>query len=180
MEKLIHCPRCGYQQNPDKIRFCTKCGLEISDVKELLTSEPSETKTKKNREIAKARQQGLIMIISGFGLILLFAGVREFYPLPKFIALFMLFIMFLGAIRMSLPSFFGKDNLTDIDNELAEIDSEIDKLFGGQVSDKSLPEAEYRPPLEFETRKLDTNGLVTPASVTEHTTKHLKEKLPQE
>jgi ribosomal protein L37E len=179
MEKIMHCPRCGHQQNADKIRFCTKCGFEMSNVKELLTSELSETKAKK-REIAKARRQGMIMMISGFGLILLFAGVREFYPLPKFIALFMLFIMFLGAIRMAMPSFFGKDNLTDIDNDLEEIDSEIDKLFGGQVSDKTLPEAEYRPPLDFETKTFDTNELLEPASVTENTTRKLKKELQQE
>jgi ribosomal protein L37E len=177
MVKLMHCPRCGHQQNADNIRFCTKCGFEMSNVKELLTSELTETKAKKKSEIAKTRRQGMIMMISGFGLILLFAGVREFYPLPKFIALFMLFIMFLGAIRMSMPSFFGKDNLTDIDNELPEIDSEIDKLFDGQVSDKSLPEAEYRPPLDFETKTLDTNELLEPASVTENTTRKLKKEL---
>jgi hypothetical protein len=180
MEKLMHCPRCGHQQNSDKISFCTKCGLEISDVKELLTSELSESKANRKSEIIKARKQGMIMIFSSFAFIILFAAVREFYPLPKFIALIGLLFMVGGAFRMSMASLFSSNNSSKESVDLPENDFETDKLSGGQVSDKSLPEAEYRPPLDFETRKFDTNDLATPASVTEHTTKHLKEKLPQE
>jgi uncharacterized membrane protein YvbJ len=50
----MHCPRCGHQQKLEKTSFCTKCGLEMSDVKELLTSEQSEKKEKRKSEIKKS------------------------------------------------------------------------------------------------------------------------------
>ncbi len=61
------------------------------------------------------------------------------------------------------------------------LDVDVTKVFPDSESiNQSLPEAEFRPPLDFETRNFDTNNLATPPSVTENTTKHLKEKLPQE
>jgi hypothetical protein len=153
--------------------------LEISNVKELLTPELGETKEKRKSKIIKARKQGLIIMFSSFALIILFAAVREFYPLPKFIALIALLFMVGGAFRTSTASLFGTNNSTKEKTDPPENDLETSKLAGGQVSDKVLPEAEYHPPLDFETRKFDTNELA-PTSVTESTTKHLKEKLPQE
>lgn len=170
----MHCPRCGQRQNTGKIRFCTKCGLEISDVKDLLSSELSQIKAQKKREIAKARRQGMILIIAGFALILIFAGVREFYPLPKFIALFMLFVMFIGALRMSMPSFFGDNDPANMDNDPPENDFNSDELPSDRVSDKSLPEAEYRQDINFETTRFETGELIQPRSVTEHTTEKLE------
>lgn len=174
----MHCPRCGHQQNSDKIRFCTKCGLEMSDVKELLTSELSETKANRKSEIIKARKQGTIIIFSSFAFIILFAAVNEFYPLPKAIALIALLFMVGGAFRTATASLFSSNDSLKDDKDLQTSDLETNKLSGGQVSDKSLPEAEYRPPLDLETRKFDTNELDTPPSVTEDSTKLLEKELP--
>ena len=53
----MHCPRCGHQQNSDEIRFCTKCGLEISDVKELLAPERRQKKANRKDEINRATRR---------------------------------------------------------------------------------------------------------------------------
>jgi hypothetical protein len=112
------------------------------------------------------------MVFSGFVLIAVFVGLREFFPIPKFFAILMLILMVAGAFRMSIQSAFGK-------NDLAESDDDSPELSDKQVADKSLPEVEYRPPLDFETTNFDTNELATPPSVTENTTKLLKKELPQ-
>lgn len=175
----MHCPRCGQRQNSEEIRFCTKCGLEISNVKELLMPELSEKNAKKKSEIRKARKQGMIIMFSSFVLIIAFAALQEYYPLPKALALIMFLFMVIGAFRMSMPSWFGKDDLAQDNKDLPEYESKTNKLPGGQVFDKSLPEAEYRPPLDFETI-FDTKELVSPESVTEHTTRRLKKELQQD
>ena len=173
----MHCPRCGHQQNSDNIRFCTKCGLEISDVKELLTSEPGKTKEKQER--IKARRQGMIIIFASFAFIIIFAGLREFYPLPKFIALLALLVMIGGAFRASMPALFGTNSLSKEFDDLPDEDLETGKLAGGNLSNKSLPEAEFRPSPDFETRTFDTNELKVPVSVTENTTRELKKEIRQ-
>jgi hypothetical protein len=149
----------------------------MSNVKDLLTSELSETKANRKSEIIKARKQGMIIIFSSFAFIILFAAVREYYPVPKAIALLALLFMMGGAFRMSMPSFFGTSDPVNGNKDLPEYEPETNKLSGEKVSDKTLPEAEYRPPLDFETKTLDTNELLEPASVTENTTRKLKKEL---
>lgn len=176
----MHCPRCGHQQNSDEISFCTKCGLEIGNVKELLTPELRKTTEKRKEEIKKARRQGTIMIFSSFAFIILFAAVREFFPLPNFIALIALLFMVGGAFRASMPSLFDTNISSKENTDLPENDLKTDKLSGKQIPARSLPEAEYHPPIDFRTKTLDTNDLVAPSSVTEGTTKLLEKELPQD
>ena len=176
----MHCPRCGHQQNSDEIRFCTKCGLEMSDVKELLAPALRETKTKRKSEINKATRQGLMMIFSGFVLILILAILRDFFTVTKSLfAVSVLIFIIGGAIRMSMPSLFGGNDLTKSD-DLPESDLETNKLPGEQFFGKSLSEAEYRPPVNFSAKKYDTNELVTPSSVTEVTTRNLEKEFQPE
>ena len=170
----MHCPRCGHQQNSDEIRFCTKCGLEISDFKELLVPERRKTNAERKSEINKATRQGLTMVFSGFVVILILAILRDFFAVPKSLfAISVLIFIIGGAIRMSFPSLFGKNNLTKSEDDLPEIDLETKKLSGKQIDNKTLPEAEYRPPVNFEPKNYDTNELTAPSSVTEDTTKSL-------
>ena len=171
----MHCPRCGHQQNSDKIRFCTKCGLEISDVKELLAPERRQKKANRKDEINRATRQGMLLVFAGFAVILILAVLRDFFAVPKaFFALAVLIFIIGGAVRMSFPSLFGKNNLKD-DSPADAL--ETAKLSGAQVFDKSLPEAEYRPPLDFGTKDYDTAKIAAQPSVTEDTTKSLKEEL---
>lgn len=176
----MHCPRCGQQQTSDEIRFCTKCGLEISDVKDLLASEPTQTKANRKSENNKAARQGLMLIFSGFILILVLAILRDFLTIPKSLfAVTVLIFIIGGAIRMVLPSLLGGNNLTENKDASLESDLETNKLPGGQIFDKSLPEAEYRPPLNFGATNYETNELAAPPSVTEDTTGRLAKEVRQ-
>ena len=176
----MHCPRCGQQQTSDEIRFCTKCGLEISDVKELLASEPTQTKAQRKSANNKAARQGLMLIFSGFILILILAILRDFLTIPKSLfAVTVLIFIIGGAIRMALPSLLDGKNITENKDDSLKSDLETKNLSGEQIFDKSLPEAEYRPPLNFGATKYDTNELVAPASVTENTTRKLAKEIQQ-
>ncbi|CAN5161071.1 hypothetical protein BH20ACI1_BH20ACI1_21990 [soil metagenome] len=177
----MHCPRCGHQQNSDEIRFCTKCGLEIGDVKDLLAPELRQTKAQRKSELNKATRQGMIMIFSGFVVILILAILRDFFTVPKSLfAVAVLIFIIGGAIRMSLPSLFGGNNLAESKDDLPQHDLETNKSTGEQFSDKSLPEAEFHPPVDFGTKKFDTNELFAPSSVTEDTTKKLEKEFQRD
>ena len=173
----MHCPRCGFQQTSDEIRFCTKCGLEISDVKDLLAPNKVQTKAQRKSANNKAARQGLMLIFSGFILILILAILRDFYTIPQSLfAVAVLIFIIGGAIRMALPSLAGGKSSTKNEDDWRESDLETNKLSGGQSFDKILPEAEYRPPINFGAANYDTNELVAPVSVTEATTRNLEKE----
>jgi len=177
----MHCPRCGQQQNSDEIRFCTKCGLEIGDVKELLAPELRQTKANRKSEIGKANRQGMMMIFSGFAVVLILAVLRDFVAVPKSLfALSVLIFIIGGAIRMSMPTLFGGNNLKQKNDQLPEKDLETNELPSTRFSGKSLPEAEYHPPLNFGAKTFDTNELISPPSITEDTTRELAKEIQHE
>ncbi len=177
----MHCPRCGHRQNSDEIRFCTKCGLEISDVKALLAPEARESNSKKRKmESRKAARQGMMLVLSGFIVILLLAMLREFVPVSKvFFALAVLVFIIGGAIRMMMPSLFGRDDPDEVVGRSAVNGAETSVLSGAAENLRSLTEAEYRPPLDFRGNAYDTNELAAPPSVAEDTTKNLQKEIGQ-
>lgn len=192
----MHCPRCGHQQNSDKTSFCTKCGLAIGDVKEMLIPESHKNKenrfwemllpelhetNKKNKNLLKIVGQGVGLIVFGLVLTLILEILQDLNIIPKvFVKIAFFAFLVAGILRMCIPFLFSENILSDKKEASLENDEAEKNPTNKNPTEKSLPEAEYRPPLDFEIRKFDTNELVTPASVTEHTTKHLKEKLPQE
>lgn len=176
----MHCPRCGYQQNSDEMRFCAKCGFELSGVKELLAPELRETKAERKRKVHKAQRQGFAMILFGLVVIMILAILRDFFSIPKsVITASVLIFMIGGMIRMVSPYIFGGNNATERKPDSPEDVLETSKLNSEQISDKSLPEAEYRPPINFGTKKFDTNELVSPSSVTEETTRKLEKEFQE-
>lgn len=173
----MHCPKCGNQQTSEEISFCTKCGLAMDDVKELLVPERREVKVKNKNKIDKANRQGLAMMLSGFVLITILAILREFLPIPKIYMIITALVFCIGGvIRMSLPYLFSGNDLTQKKDDSLKDYSETGKLSGEQFSDKSLPEAEYHPPIKVGANNFDTNELVSPSSVTENTTRKLEKK----
>jgi len=177
----MHCPQCGFEQTSDEIRFCTKCGLEISDVKALLTPELRKRKAKRKSETNKAQRQGFTMVLFGLIVVMILAILREFLPVPKAVMLVALLIFMVGGmIRMVSPYIFGANDSAEGKDDSLEDDSNITKLSGEKFYAKSLPEAEFRPPVTFGKQNYDTNELISPPSVTEDTTRRLKKHLEQE
>lgn len=172
----MHCPQCGQQQNSDKIRFCTKCGLDLSEVKDLLTFGAKEKIKRKNAQ-NKAVRQGFVMIIAGLAIAMILGALHENVYIPKIaIILPLVFFMLGGVLRMVLPVFSGESNLEGEKNDSFINDLKTSKLKGEQISEKKLPEAEFSPPLEFSVKKYDTNELAAPPSVIEETTRQLEKE----
>lgn len=177
----MHCPRCGHRQNSDEIRFCAKCGFELSDVKQLLNSGSGEKKIKRKNEQRRATRQGFVMIIVGLGIAMILGGLREFFTIPKIAIMLPLFVFMIGGmLRMILPAFSDESNSDEENIDSFINDLETSELSGEQFSAKILPEAEYRPPVDFGAKNYDTNELVAPSSVTEDTTRKLKNELQQD
>ena len=176
----MHCPRCGHQQNSDEIRFCTKCGLAMSEVKEILVPELRKNKAKKKKNnIGKGVRQGLAMMLFGFVLITILAILRDLGIVPQvFVKIAALVFCVGGVIRMGLPFIFNENKRQPKDDSPVS-DATTQNLFEKTANDKSLPEAQYYPPINFGAKNYDTGEMFQPASVTENTTKLLKDELKQ-
>jgi hypothetical protein len=177
----MHCPRCGHEQTSDTIRFCTKCGLALGGVKEILVPELRDAVTeKKKNKIGKGVRQGLGMMLFGFVLITVLAILRDMNIVPQvFVKIAALIFCVGGAIRMCFPYLFNGNTSQETKNVLLEYDAETNNLADKNSTDKLLPQAQYYPPINLRTRNFDTAEMVQPPGVTEHTTKLLKDMAEQ-
>ncbi|MDQ3749423.1 MAG: hypothetical protein M3367_10500 [Acidobacteriota bacterium] len=176
----MHCPQCGHQQNFDKIRFCRQCGFALTDVKELLVPEAQGLKAEKKSKIGSGVAQGLALILFGLVLISILAILRDLSVVPQvFVKIAALIFCVGGLVRMCYPLIYGK-GLTG-ENNAASLpsDTATHTLTDTKPRDNSLPSARSVPIINFGERSLVTGELVPPPSVTEHTTKLLK-NLPEQ
>jgi hypothetical protein len=175
----MHCPQCGQEQTSDKIRFCTKCGFALTDVKEILV--PGSRKKNSQKKLVRSITQGMALIIFGLISSMLFAILHELNMVPKSFAKISVLVFFvLGMIRMGLPFITGENSLPAKKVTSLEPDAATDNLIETSFSGKSLPEAQYSPPINFAAKNYGTAELASTPSVTENTTKLLKKELTQD
>ena len=176
----MHCPRCGEQQSSNEIRFCRKCGLAMDDVKEILAPEGFAAKKPKKSTTGSAVRQGLGLVLFGFVLVALLAILRDLNLVPQvFVKIAALVFCVGGAIRMAYPYAFGKDVSSKTENTLLEND-EGHRLEGNISTNKLLPQAQFYPPINSVIENYDTAEILSPPSVTEDSTRLLKNQLMQE
>lgn len=175
----MYCPRCGQEQASDKIRFCTKCALPMNGVKEILVPESRKSNNMK-KKLQKSFIQGVALIIFGFALSMIFAVLYDFDLVPKnFAKISALGFCVLGMIRMGLPFISRENFLPEKKVALSESEMAADNLIETNLSGKSLSEAQYSPPINSGAKNYNTAELVAVPSVTENTTKLLKDELMQ-
>jgi hypothetical protein len=176
-KKFMHCPRCGQEQSSDEIRFCTKCGLAMSEVKQLLVPGSRETKKQRKNKIGKAVRQGVGMMVFGFVLVAALAILRDLGYVPQIVVKIATLVFCIGGVvRMGLPFIFGAGKADDEKAAAIETDPKANASVEGISTGKLLEEAEYRPPLDFGVPKYDTAKIAAVPSVTEDTTKSLEEE----
>ncbi|MCB1024392.1 MAG: zinc ribbon domain-containing protein [Acidobacteria bacterium] len=177
----MHCPKCGQKQGLNETSFCSKCGFEISGVKDLLITGTTGARVELKKKRKKATKQGLIMIFFGLSLVMILAALKDTFSIPKiFIIMPLVIFMIGGVMRMMFAQLSDEIGTGEDDTEKSDSVTEASKLSGSESQGKSLPEAEYRPPLDLETKTFDTSELKTPLSVTEETTKLLEKQITQE
>jgi len=173
----MHCPQCGQQQVSEEMRFCKSCGFSLDGVRELLaTGNTSPTLQKQNKPRQSPRRQGVRQ-----GVILLFISM-VFMPLITLIGkgpgefLPMIFLM-AGLMRILYAVIFqeGAPRKTKQNNSLSYISPITTEQLGAAPPAPALPPSQGVPASVFNARRMDTAEMVSPPSVTEHTTKLLDE-----
>lgn len=167
----MYCPKCG-QHASDNMRFCSRCGLLLSEVSEWLAGSGGglavrgeappnvlSPKRKGMRRGAKTMFWGGAM----FPFFLMFSIAVD-DPVPLFIP----FIVFLAGLSMTLYSrLFGEEFPSD------RIQQAQDVSLGTRPGNSALPPGSDAGVISGGRRQGRTAEMAQPPSVTEQTTKLL-------
>ena len=174
----MHCPQCGQEQVSEEMRFCKRCGLSLDGVRALFaTGNTSPTLDQQSRKPRQSpRRQGVRQ-----GVILLFISM-VFMPLITLIGkgrgefLPMIFLM-AGLMRILYAVIFQESapRKTKQDNSLPYAAPITTDQLGTATRGASLPRSLSVPASVSSARRMDIAEMVSPPSVTEHTTKLLDE-----
>ncbi len=178
----MYCPGCGQQQVSEETRFCSRCGLPLGLVAEILAYGgflPQLEELNKKKGKLLTRRNGLIFSLYWFIFFVLiftpFWGIVDIDKLAGMSAIIGIF----GALLLALTSvlFFEKVPKKSNTQILDSANAERQSLHGftGKANalppQQSIPTSGYIPPNQGNWR--DTKDLVQP-SVTEGTTKLLE------
>jgi len=179
----MYCPGCGQQQVSEETRFCSRCGLPLGLVAEILAHNgflPQLEELNKKKGKLLTRRNGLIFSLYWFIFFVLiftpFWGIVDIDELAGMSAIIGIF----GALLLALTSvlYFEKVPKKSNTQMLESAAAERQSLhgFSGKANalppNQSIPTSAYVPPQAGNWR--DTKDLVQPNSITEETTKLLE------
>lgn len=173
----MYCPKYG-SQNPDDLKFCTRCGTNLGIVSDALggkfdiANAPDEKEVKLLTDYYRGRRSMIIgfiaIVISVFKLSLtsLFGNPESFAWMTP---LFMLFTI-VGLMWF----FWGVAKWNDCGSELKALgyDNPRNAMPKPKKMIAELPAAST----VMSVKSSDTDPINAPASVTEQTTRHLEEQ----
>lgn len=168
----MYCPQCGSQNKPDT-KFCTRCGMNLGVVSDALAGRKvsplvEERLLKTIRDFARGRRDattGAVLIPAG----LMVMAILVFAGLPPVGAFFICCWMFFWGAS-ALASGLGKWAASSA--EMKAIG--FDPAHGGRTDgllERSTPQERLAEPSGY-----STDPLAGPASVTEHTTRELRDR----
>lgn len=180
----MYCPRCGQQQVSGDLRFCSRCGLPMNLISEILSNGgilPQLLELNKQTKIF-TRRNGLIFSLFWFIFFLMiltpFWGIMDVEELAGMSAIIGVF----GGLMIMLFSLFflSKPVEAQFNQQYMQGESTIPaNLSGHQTNQNALPPQQTQSAQEYVApaqswKAPDTGELVSPGSVTEGTTKLLK------
>ena len=181
----MYCPKCGQQQVPEEVRFCSRCGFPLGAVSDLLSHGGSHSLFQTggaSYELSprqKGIRQGAIMMLSTLLIVpvvifLLVAMLRmpgELIPLTAV-------ILFMGGLMRILYAVFLEENqpVNKPDAMPHYVPPPMPSArLNAPARGSALPPAQSTPAPAWR-RPVDTSELVSPPSVTENTTRLLDER----
>jgi hypothetical protein len=168
----MYCPRCSQEQASDELRFCSKCGLPLTEVTGVLArgGVPAETQeTKPPRSAARRWSLRLFMAALAFFVLAIFSAAAEDAAVPIFgLLTFASFVI--GSCVLIYSWIKGRMRGRSQSAQLGQQTSRVEAPQRGALAPA------YAPPIAMPREGVDTGKVAEPPSVTEHTTRHLEEE----
>ena len=169
----MYCPQCSQQQISEEMHFCSRCGFQLTGVRELMAGggvlPVREDKLENRRAMAlkRARSGVMLMLISlPIALVVLVLTASD----DDFAVLFLLpvLIMLVGFLR-TCYGIFCQGRSKELKSAAEQKPTSIPTF---RTAEKLNPGV---PPIQLLQQSKETAEVRQPASVTEHTTRLLDE-----
>ena len=169
----MFCPRCSQQQTSDEVRFCPRCGFQLNFVAELIPNNGVlvTREAEPQKKPARLRRKGVrlgakLIVLSAFLLPLAVAlSVNFDSPIPFWVP----FIIFLLGLAQAIYTLlFGK-------HDPGEVSESQPRELSATGRRPNLSAAHStQTPIDY-SKRINTAEMVSPQSVTEHTTQLLED-----
>jgi len=171
----MFCPRCSQEQISEEQIFCSRCGLPLGLVAEVLAGDgylPQSTDTGKSKKFF-TRRKGIIFSIIWFMFFLfIMSPFFAIVGVPELAAVSAVLGVFGGIIWLIVSFLLLKDTSKKDNVQIQEMPSQFRQNLS-DANQHALPAQTYSPPANT-WRAPNTGELIQPQSVTEGTTKLLE------
>ena len=174
----MHCPKCGQQQISEETRFCSRCGLLLTAIADLVAAD-GIVPTRKNSLIGTAGSprrrgimQGAFLFLLTFLVVPILVMISIALNIEPFLPVIGMFLFGVGGLlRATYALMFQEGTANDFAGVPGSLPSGVDDR-------NALPPSYSTPASTFASPAgswRDTNDLQRePASVTDNTTKLLQ------
>ncbi len=183
----MYCPQCGQQQAPGEMRFCSRCGLPLGGVNELLAHggvlpnyapPPAEQESSPRR---RGVQQGVTLIMLGIIITSLFGILSSYDIMPELFTAIVAIIGFVGGPLRVLYALIFEEGARQQQIPIPYYaPPQTPASLSTPPRQTALPPHQGTPVSNWsqQQRHHHTAEIVSPPSVTENTTR-LLEKEPE-
>jgi hypothetical protein len=182
----MYCPQCGQQQASSEMRFCSRCGFPLGGVVELLaqggvlSSGGDELREQSLSPRRRGVKQGVVMMLLGT-VIVPVLGILNSYQdqttLLEVLVAVSAVIFFAGGLMRILYALLFESSAPGVKlDATASTSPTAPATLGATPRVSALPPAQSIPVPTFAPRRMNTEELAQPPSVTENTTRLLDEE----
>jgi len=182
----MYCPKCAQPQATEETQFCSRCGLSLTNLKEVVLADGkaklSQGETDPTSPRQKGVRQGVMLMLLSVILIPAYILLAALFPandrlvesavsdtpFEKISQAVLLTIFMLGLARMLYARFFQEGTIA----EEGGVKTDMAQLRGSPAN-HVLPPAQGAPVSGFGSWRANTGEIAQPLSVSEHTTKSL-------
>ena len=179
----MHCPKCGQQQVSDEVRFCSRCGLSLTDIATVVSNEgviPGRSHGKGSSARTRGLKHGFFLLLLSLLVVPIAAIITIANDSRPEVAAAVFFLTVVGGLlRMAYALLFesGEPGSATLEGNVVAQTGKVLKRRRKKPELTAAPaNAEFyaAPPKQT---WLDTNELATPpASITDNTTKLLQKE----
>ena len=180
----MHCPKCGQQQVSEETRFCSRCGLLLTEIANVVANEgivPGKAKGKTTSARLRGMKQGVFLFLLALLVLPIAAIITVANDAEPYVAAAVFFLTVVGGLlRIVYALMFesAEPGSATLEENVMAGTGKLLKRKRQKAELKAAPaNAEvYSAPAQ--SKWLDTNELATPppASVTDNTTKLLEKE----
>ena len=178
----MHCPKCGQQQVSEETRFCSRCGLLLTEIANVVANEgkiPGKEKGKTTSARLRGLKQGVFFFMLALLIVPIAAIITVATDSEPYVAAGLFFLTVVGGLlRVIYALMFesGEPGSTTFEENVVAGTGKVLKRKQKKAELNAAPaNSEFYSAPQGQTW-LDTNELASPppASVTDNTTKLLQ------